>query len=119
MGKVIQRRPASINKSSPSGPVAPRARKQRAAPRSRVAARVRKAIKDCFPDGRLEDFGQSSRNDRIGAVLIWPGFEGMEPIERQERLWSALGEKLSLEDQKQVSLIITLTQKELDGIRSD
>jgi len=120
MGKVIQRKGASARKASGS------ARPVRRGPKSSVVARgdtaairVRKAIRDCFPTARLEDFGRTSKFDRIGGVLIWSGFEGLDMIDRHEKLWSALKQKLSADDRAQCTLIMTLTPKELEDIQSD
>ena len=49
---------------------------------------------------------------KIGGILAWEGFAGLEPIDRQGLLWRALHARFNREDQLGISSIITLTPAE-------
>jgi hypothetical protein len=49
---------------------------------------------------------------KIGGILAWEGFAGLEPIDRQGLLWRALRTRFNRDDQLSISSIITLTPAE-------
>lgn len=55
---------------------------------------------------------------RVGGLFIWDGFDELEPIDRQQRLWDVLEEVLSKEEQRSISAILTLTPEELAMARA-
>jgi acid stress-induced BolA-like protein IbaG/YrbA len=56
----------------------------------------------------LEPLGQTGR---LSGVLIWDGFQGLDFVDRQERIWSAIRDAFKA-DATQVSTLITLTPAE-------
>jgi hypothetical protein len=52
------------------------------------------------------------RGQKIGGILAWEGFAGLEPIDRQGLLWRAIRAHFNREDQLGISSIITLTPAE-------
>jgi len=53
---------------------------------------------------------------KVGGFLIWDGFSGLEQIERQNRLWGVLRERLSRDDQLRITAILTATPAEWDAM---
>lgn len=53
---------------------------------------------------------------KVGGFLIWEGFSGQEQIERQQQVWSVLRKRLSLEDQRRITAILTFTPTEWSAI---
>jgi acid stress-induced BolA-like protein IbaG/YrbA len=48
----------------------------------------------------------------FGGYLVWGGFRGKEPIDRQRQLSRALRDHFSQDEQRLISLIVTLTPAE-------
>jgi stress-induced morphogen len=55
-------------------------------------------------------------NDKVGGFLIWPGFEGYDQVERQRTVWEILRERLSPDEQRRVTAILTITPLEQEGM---
>lgn len=72
--------------------------------------RLESLLHDRF-NGMDIDLGQLGQTGRLSGVLIWDGFRGMDFVDRQERVWSALRDTLKA-DASQVSTLITLTPAE-------
>ena len=49
---------------------------------------------------------------KVAGFLVWSGFEGLEQIKRQNRLWKVLRKKLTPEELLKVSAILTFTPEE-------
>jgi len=52
------------------------------------------------------------RDIKISGILAWKGFDGQEPIDRQLILRRKLREHFRQEDQRRISIIITLSPAE-------
>jgi len=63
-----------------------------------------------FQDASVEL--EKSGIDKVAGFLIWKGFEKVEQIERQEKLWHVLENNLKPEELLHVSVILTLTPNE-------
>jgi hypothetical protein len=50
---------------------------------------------------------------RVGGLLAWEGFEGLEQMDRQRHLWQVLRASLPPEDQLRITAILTMTPAEL------
>ena len=61
-----------------------------------------------FPGARLS-FDDGRPGAKLSGILTWPGFNGLEPIDRQGLLWRAIRTRFDREDQLGISSIITLT----------
>lgn len=49
---------------------------------------------------------------RVGGTILWEGFAGMDQVDRQKIVRTAIREHLDAEAQLKVSLIVTLTPQE-------
>lgn len=49
---------------------------------------------------------------KVGGILAWSGFAGLEPIDRLRKLSETIRARFSREDQSHVSLIVTLSPAE-------
>lgn len=77
--------------------------------------RLKSALETWLPDqlpGLRLDFNPLRRGSKLSGVVVWQGFDGLEPIDRQNLLWSKLQTHFSREDQLRISLLITLTPAE-------
>ncbi len=61
--------------------------------------------------GMAIDLGPLGQTGRLSGVLIWDGFRGMDFVDRQNNVWSAIRDTLEADAQK-VSTLITLTPAE-------
>lgn len=64
-----------------------------------------------FPDAEVV-LEQASPAEKVGGFLIWSGFDGMEQIDRQQRLSDVIRSKLPREDQLRITAIFTVTPDE-------
>ena len=64
-----------------------------------------------FPQAEIV-LDPARRGQKLGGILAWDGFAGLEPIDRQGLLWRALRAHFNREDQLSISSIITLTPAE-------
>ena len=53
---------------------------------------------------------------RYAGYVLWPGFIGTSPSERQDRIWEKLDEQLSVPERTKISFIITDTTEEYQSI---
>jgi hypothetical protein len=51
-------------------------------------------------------------NGRVWGFLIWPGWEGLDQIDRVGRVWDVLRSRLTPDEVRQVSAILTMTPDE-------
>ena len=73
--------------------------------------RLRNLLEAEFPEAKVE-LEQASPAEKVGGFLIWSGFDGMEQIERQQRLADVIRSKLSRDDQIRITAILTVTPDE-------
>ncbi|MFB3894146.1 MAG: hypothetical protein ACE15C_19250 [Phycisphaerae bacterium] len=83
-----------------------------------LKAKVRKILKDNLPGINIDDLGPGGLSGKIGGVLVWKQFEGLDQVDRQEKVWNLLRQHLSMDEQSRLSLMITLTPDELKSIRA-
>jgi len=81
--------------------------------------RLRRVLKRHFDGAEVNSLVPAGPHHRVGGVLVWSGFEGMDGPDRQRALWRTLRERLSPEDLLQVSLIMTVTPTERDTMQSN
>lgn len=55
--------------------------------------------------------------DKISGIIVWKGFDGLEPVDRYRLLWQKLRSHLSREDQSGISILITLAPAEFAVLR--
>ena len=73
--------------------------------------RLRDLLSKAFPGAEVE-LEQARTAEKIGGSLIWSGFEGMEQIDRQQKLAQVIRDALPREDQISITLILTLIREE-------
>ena len=64
-----------------------------------------------LPGARVE-IDPLRRGFKISGIVIWQGFDGLEPIDRQQILWAKLRAHFSREDQLRIAILITFTPAE-------
>ena len=64
-----------------------------------------------FP-GSVPELEQVKPLQKVGGFLIWSGFDGVEQIDRQQRLSGALKRGLDPDQRRQITTILTLTPEE-------
>jgi hypothetical protein len=72
--------------------------------------RLRSLLQAEFINSRNEL--ETVRPSKVGGFLIWDGFDGLDPLERQNRMWKVLREGLEREDQLKITAIFALTPAE-------
>ena len=79
--------------------------------------KVTKSLHQAFPgcEAKIEP-GSAAR--RIGGVLIWNGFDGVDQIDRQRMVREALDKAVPGPDRRSVSLILTLTPTEMQVMKA-
>jgi hypothetical protein len=70
-----------------------------------------------FEGGEVEF--ETTGTQRVGGVLIWEGFTGLQQIERQRRVWEVIRNALAPDEQLQVAALLTLTPEEMSSARAD
>ncbi|MBM3957740.1 MAG: hypothetical protein FJ313_06770 [Gemmatimonadetes bacterium] len=78
--------------------------------------KLRKMLVDGFPGAEVRDLGRPPEGSRIGGVLLWKRFEGLDQIDRQQAVWRLLRARLTPEEQQEIGLIMTLTPHEFEMI---
>ena len=77
----------------------------------RLRQQMEQWLPEQFPHAEIR-LDAARRGQKIGGILAWNGFAGLEPIDRQGLLWRALQARFGREDQLGISSIITLTPAE-------
>lgn len=77
-------------------------------------ARINRRLEQSFPGATVEL--ETPYDDRVGGVLLWDGFQGVDQIDRQRRLWKALRSGLTQGEQLRVTAILTVTPSERSAI---
>ena len=72
--------------------------------------RLRQLLERVFPGATVEL--EVAAPEKVGGFLIWNGFDQVDQVERQRRLWTAIRGELSREDQLRITAILTLTPDE-------
>jgi acid stress-induced BolA-like protein IbaG/YrbA len=83
-----------------------------------LSGRLKQTLSEAFPgaETRLEI---SPYSDKISGFVIWEGFSGQTPIERQQRVWAAIKARFQPAEQRDVSAIFSLTPEEEQSILED
>ena len=69
-----------------------------------------------FPGARVEGLRRAPGGTRLGGTIVWDGFAGKTQLGRQDLLWGALKDSLSEDEQAEISLLMTVTEEDLDLI---
>jgi hypothetical protein len=71
-----------------------------------------------FP-GSIPELNQLCPLQRVGGFLIWPGFDGIDQLDRQRQVGAVIRSSLAPQEQLMVSTILTLTPEESELMRTD
>lgn len=64
-----------------------------------------------FPGAEFEI--EPAGPNRAGGLMTWAGFAGMEQLARQRRVWGVIRQRLGPDEQRRVSMLLTLTPEEM------
>jgi hypothetical protein len=78
--------------------------------------KLRALLQENFPGSEFEY--ELPGPQRLGGLLTWAGFEGLEPIERQRKIWKVLREQLTEEEYFRIAALLSLTPDEMAAARS-
>lgn len=77
--------------------------------------RLKLALEELLPQllpGARVEIDPLRRGFKLSGIIVWSGFENLEPIDRQHILWGKLKTHFSREDQLRITMLITLTPAE-------
>jgi acid stress-induced BolA-like protein IbaG/YrbA len=74
-----------------------------------LGEKVERILKEAFLSLESLDI---HNDDGIIGVLVSEEFEGMEAIDRQDRIWSVLDRSLNSEEKRQIQIIVASTPAE-------
>jgi len=86
---------------------------------AQIVDRIREVLGGKFPHAQIDELEPAASGDRASVIVAWKGFEGLEQIDRQQKVWAVLRELLDEEDQLAIGWIMTLPPDELAGIHQD
>ena len=64
-----------------------------------------------FPGARVE-IDPLRRGFKISGIVVWQGFDGLEPIERYNLLWRGIRSRFNQDDELRITMIIPLSPAE-------
>ncbi len=77
---------------------------------------VREGLSNAGID-KVEFISESIRNTKLNRVCVLAdGFEYLRPSERQDLIWRIASQVLTREEQLRISMILTLTRDEMEGV---
>jgi hypothetical protein len=77
--------------------------------------KLTKLLDDSFLGAEFEWEPASER--RVGGLMIWNGFDGLDQSVRQRSVWKVIRDKLAADEQLRISAILTLTPEEMASAR--
>jgi acid stress-induced BolA-like protein IbaG/YrbA len=77
-----------------------------------LESKVRQILEAAFPEREELEL---HCDDGLTGVLVSRKFEGVEAIDRQDQIWSALDRRLTPEEKRQVQIIVAATPEEHAG----
>jgi len=80
-----------------------------------LASKLKKVFTDKF-NGAEVSVNRYPESKKVGATVVWEGFDEIEPIDRQTLVRQAIREGLSSEELKNVTLVTTFTPLEMSEI---
>lgn len=79
--------------------------------------KLKRILRQALPGCEL-DLEITVPGHKVGGLVIWQKFQGMEPIDRAKKVWDVLEEQLTAAEYRSVSTVLTLTPDELAAARS-
>jgi acid stress-induced BolA-like protein IbaG/YrbA len=84
---------------------------------SGTMTKVRSVLRKAFPEATV-DIGSIKGSERVSGHIIWTGFDEMDQLERQRRVYRVLREGLK-EEASLVSLVLAYTPDEWAVLSAD
>lgn len=76
-----------------------------------LSKRVGRILAEQFPGAKVT-IERAKPAEKIGGIIVWKGFDGLDQVDRQSRLWSALRSQLSSDEQRKITAILTMAPAE-------
>jgi acid stress-induced BolA-like protein IbaG/YrbA len=76
---------------------------------------LKSELEDWLPQqmpGAQVEIDPLRRGFKLSGIVVWQGFDGLEPIDRQSIMWKQLRAHFSREDQLRIAILITFTPAE-------
>ena len=70
-----------------------------------------------FPGSDLE-LDVTVPGHKVGGLIAWAGFDGLDAVDRQDRVWDYLEGHLPRDERGSVSVLLTLTPEETTAARA-
>ena len=55
---------------------------------------------------------------KVGGLVMWAGFDGLDAVDRQDHVWDLLDDRLTRDERASVSVLLTLTPEETVAARA-
>ncbi len=69
------------------------------------------AVQAAFPEGdAFLEYRKGSR--KVAGYLVWQGFDSLDHLDRQKKMWEILRNRLGPDDAARISFIFTYTPRE-------
>jgi hypothetical protein len=79
--------------------------------------RVEIVLEREFPKSEIDL--EPREGGKVGGFLVWRGFESVEQIDRQHKLWEVLRKHISEEDRLAITAIFAITPLEQEVMREE
>lgn len=77
-----------------------------------LLAKIKTLLSSRFA-GSYDELEGHALGGRVGGAFVWPGFDGMAQIDRQDLVRQVLREGLTREEELSVGLLLTFTPQEV------
>ena len=77
----------------------------------RLRRELEQWLSEQFPQAEIH-LDPAQPGSKIGGIIAWRGFDGLEPIDRQSLLWRAIRARFNRDDQIRISGLIALSPAE-------
>lgn len=84
----------------------------------KLAEKADQVLRGVFPGASLE-WDPIEPNERISGWILWDGFRGVEPVDRQLAVSRALRAGLEPEEWKSIVAVFAVTPEEAAAMRSE
>lgn len=77
-----------------------------------LQGKLRQILTKAFPGAEIRVERTMPRSTKLYGVLVWRKWAGADQIDRQEKLWKVLDNKLTLEERARIAAILTMAPEE-------
>lgn len=83
-----------------------------------LGEKLTKVMQEGLKGSRVE-LEMGGRTDQVSGVVVWEGFQNMEPIDRQGLIWDLLESGFTEQERDLLGPVLSITPNELAAIRED